>query len=405
MPGRAGAGEFIERSSTALETKMMKEHLTGVQERKRKAELDANKAKLPCINRYFNYSVSASTVNEVTASSTPGDNGTGCIIDTLVGPVYTDGSGVDERAVAHEFLSPNTEEHADNQQGSLPVTSSVAALWTIDANTQQYCMDVGPDFFRNRDGNYTMSTRQYKDRTRKLCDIAFNQVSPNGESIERPWLIYSPSTGCVFCFVCKLFSPNSTTALAGRGFDSWDHIGRLGDHERSTEHRHALTIYTTRLSRTQMLDKHRAEEHIKERKYWAEVLKRVVSAIKFLTTRGLALIGTSETFGSLNDGNYLGCLEFLAEYDHFLGRHIDKYGNAVHGSTSYLSSTICEEFIKLMADKIKQDIVDELKLVKYFSFSVDSTTDISHTDQLTFIVHYVLNNCTPVERFLRPPSN
>ncbi|XP_064419092.1 zinc finger MYM-type protein 1-like [Latimeria chalumnae] len=67
----------------------------------------------------------------------------------------------------------------------------------------------------------------------------------------------------------------------------------------------------------------------------------------------------------------------------------------------HLSSTICEEFIKLVADKVQQDIVDELKLAKYFSFSVDSTPDISHTDQMTFTVRYVLNNTTPVERFLK----
>ncbi|CAM2099986.1 unnamed protein product [Caretta caretta] len=112
---------------------------------------------------------------------------------------------------------------------------------TWHRKVSSYCIDVGPNFCRNRDGKYAMSSRQHKGRTRKLCDTAFNQVSPNGEIIERPWLIYSPSTGCLFCFMCKLFSPNSTSAQAKRGFDSWDHIGRLGDHERSTEHRQALT--------------------------------------------------------------------------------------------------------------------------------------------------------------------
>jgi len=30
---------------------------------------------------------------------------------------------------------------------SVPVPSSDAALWTVDANSQQYCMDVGPGFY------------------------------------------------------------------------------------------------------------------------------------------------------------------------------------------------------------------------------------------------------------------
>ncbi|CAM4481424.1 unnamed protein product [Caretta caretta] len=118
-----------------------------------------------------------------------------------------------------------------------------------------------------------MSSRQDKDRTRKLCDTAFNQVSPNGETIERPSLIHSPSTGYVFCFVCKVFSPNSTSALAKRRFDSWDHIGRLGDHESSTEHQQALTTYIMCLSKIQTLDQHIADGYIKEKNYWTEVLK------------------------------------------------------------------------------------------------------------------------------------
>ena len=36
---------------------------------------------------------------------------------------------------------------------------------------------------------------------------------------------------------------------------------------------------------------------------------------------------------------------------------------------------------------------------KYFSKSVNSTPDLNHTDQLTVIVHYILDSC-PMERFL-----
>ena len=35
----------------------------------------------------------------------------------------------------------------------------------------------------------------------------------------------------------------------------------------------------------------------------------------------------------------------------------------------------------------KQVIINEIASAKYYSFSIDSTPDISHTDQLTFRVH------------------
>ena len=46
-------------------------------------------------------------------------------------------------------------------------------------------------------------------------------------------------------------------------------------------------------------------------------------------------------------------------------------------------------------------ITAEVKLANYFSISVDSTPDVVHVDQLTFIVRYVLLNGIPVERFIK----
>ena len=52
-----------------------------------------------------------------------------------------------------------------------------------------------------------------------------------------------------------------------------------------------------------------------------------------------------------------------------------------------------------MANKVHVAIVDELKHAKYFSVSVDSTPDLTHVDQLTVIVRYLLRG-EPVERFM-----
>jgi len=57
--------------------------------------------------------------------------------------------------------------------------------------------------------------------------------------------------------------------------------------------------------------------------------------------------------------------------------------------------------VGLKAKQVIKVIVDEVKLAKYFSFSVDSTPDISNTDQLTFTVRYVKSDGQLVERFLK----
>jgi hypothetical protein len=122
--------------------------------------------------------------------------------------------------------------------------------------------------------------------------------------------------------------------------------------------------------------------------------------IQFLCERGLPLRGANEQLNTSSNGNYLGLLELLAKYDSFMEEHISKYGQAGRGHASYLSSTICDELIVLMGEKVLEMIIREVKTAKYFSISVDSTPDVTHVDQLTMILRYVLPD-GPVERFLQ----
>ncbi len=95
-------------------------------------------------------------------------------------------------------------------------------------------------------------------------------------------------------------------------------------------------------------------------------------------------------------------LELIAEFDLFLATHIAEHGNPGRGKTSYLSSTTCDEFISLIALKIRNAIIKEVKDAKYFSIIVDSTPDVTHVDQLSFIIRYVpVKQSRAVERFLK----
>lgn len=48
---------------------------------------------------------------------------------------------------------------------------------------------------------------------------------------------------------------------------------------------------------------------------------------------------------------------------------------------------------------MESKIIDEIRTAKYFSYSVDSTPDVSHIDQLVFCLRYVIDGA-PIERFL-----
>ena len=58
---------------------------------------------------------------------------------------------------------------------------------------------------------------------------------------------------------------------------------------------------------------------------------------------------------------------------------------------SCLYKTICEELIEVMAQEVHVLIMDEVKSSGYFSLSVDSTPGLSHMDQLSVVLRYVVD--------------
>ena len=80
------------------------------------------------------------------------------------------------------------------------------------------------------------------------------------------------------------------------------------------------------------------------------MLKRVLHVIKFLDERGLTFCGANESLGSKHDGNFLGILELISQFDPFLSDHLARFGNSGSGISSYLLSSICEELIGLMGN-------------------------------------------------------
>ncbi|KAL6480194.1 hypothetical protein MHYP_G00112270 [Metynnis hypsauchen] len=170
--------------------------------------------------------------------------------------------------------------------------------------------------------------------------------------------------------------------------------------KRSEEHRACMLALHSRSKNTGRVDSDLVKQIDAERQYWREVLKRVVAIIKFLGERGLAFRGDDERLGSPHNGNFLGIVELLAKFDPFIADHLQRFGGKGKGSVSYLSSTICEEFIHLMGERTKEAIISEIKEAKYFSVIVDSTPDLAHVDQLTFIFRFVNNGGEVVEHFL-----
>ncbi|CAG4975009.1 unnamed protein product [Parnassius apollo] len=136
---------------------------------------------------------------------------------------------------------------------------------------------------------------------------------------------------------------------------------------------------------------------------WRNAEVRVAQHEKSLNHKSciLALRAREEVMTNLDNGTYIMLLELIAEFDPLLTEHIERFANQGSGTTSYLSKTVRDEFIYLMAEKVLIYISDEIKKAKYLSLIVDSTLDAAHIDQLTLVIQYVLDNGETCEIFIK----
>ena len=156
-----------------------------------------------------------------------------------------------------------------------------------------------------------MSGRVYygDGRTRYLNSSMFFRKFTNDETVERTWLVYSETSGKVYCSACKLFS-DKENALS-HGFDDWKNVHHITGHENSNAHRNSVmsSVYLAR--KNDRIDTHLEIQFENERSYWRKVLQRADAIVKFLSQRGLAFRGHNEVYGSNNNGNtFWGLLSY-----------------------------------------------------------------------------------------------
>ncbi|KAL7391746.1 hypothetical protein ABVT39_014009 [Epinephelus coioides] len=172
----------------------------------------------------------------------------------------------------------------DDDEDSWCETVTDPALWgNISSGKVKSVLIVrGPSSFQNRRAKYPASTRDcgLGGRVRSLTNDMMCSRLPNGQLAPREWVVYSPSTGHVFCFACKLFGVTKNAFVDG--FCDWKHPHRISEHERSPVHMSNMLTLMQRMSGTGAIDSALRKQTSDAREYWRGVLRRVVAVIKFL---------------------------------------------------------------------------------------------------------------------------
>ncbi|KAL4126085.1 hypothetical protein QTP88_010314 [Uroleucon formosanum] len=234
----------------------------------------------------------------------------------------------------------------------------------------------------------------------------------NGNRCRRTWLDYSKSKNALFCVPCKLFlnlTEKNVSKLALDGFINWKKVSeRIPEHENSNIHK--KNFCTWKMLEMSIgegkggIDKELQDSIKLEENHWRLVLKAIIDIIMHLAMEGSAFRGADElvsSIGKSNDsGKFLNLVKLVSNYNEPLRIHLERHKK---GGITYFSHEIQNEFLEIIANKVRSTILSQIKSATYYSILFDCTPDISHEEQMSQVIRYVVvneNGCEIVESFL-----
>ena len=209
----------------------------------------------------------------------------------------------------------------------------------------------------------------------------------------------------VFAVLLLLTTKTNNFSEISKGFCDWKKLNpRIPEHENSNEHQRCYSDWKTlekKLKEGKTLDSDLQRVINGEMKKWKDILKVIVDAILFCVKNNLVLRGTTEDIGQQNSDIFLSSIELISHYYPLVAEHIAsvKAKKTQHPTFPRIQN----ELIELLGQKVRNEILSNIKEAKYYSVLFDCTPDASHKEQMAQIIRYVHisdETCTIKESFV-----
>nr|XP_047144759.1 uncharacterized protein LOC101236259 [Hydra vulgaris] len=225
------------------------------------------------------------------------------------------------------------------------------------------------------------------------------------KKVQRDYLIWSQSSNSLFCFPCFLFGCENSGSYGDRSLLRWNGgikndwrklSDRIKSHHSNPVHQsHYLNWKTlhSALVDQRGIDSEFQKALEKEVARWCEILRCILDAILFLTSQNLSFRGQYSSMEKNEKGNFLSCLELISHHNETLKNHLETVARHQNKGTRmqahYLSWLSQNEFISECVSLVQAAVVKEVKDAVYFTIITNGTPDVSHTEQITFILRFV----------------
>nr|XP_025694449.2 zinc finger MYM-type protein 1-like [Arachis hypogaea] len=228
---------------------------------------------------------------------------------------------------------------------------------------------------------------------------SFRRFNPNWFDDYGNWLEYSISKDAVFYLCCYLMKPETEggDAFVTNGFSNWKKKERLQIHVgiHDSAHNQAWRKCEALMRPKQHITAAIEKQSEQAKKNYQIHLTATIDCIRFLLRQGLAFHGNDETDDSVNQGNFLELLNFLAQHN----EEIDRAFKNAHGNLKLIAPSIQKDIVRAAAKETTKVIVDDLG-DELFAVLVDEARDISIKEQMSVCLRYVNKEGQVREHFL-----